>query len=149
MKYKKIAILMMLVLLTACTVNDTNEKESATDQGSLPQNDQSGEEGSELVTYGVAGYIVELNKDDEVIRILVEGELGKNGADYDSAWVTLDEETVVYGEVDMTLEDLMVGQYVNVFFKGDVMESYPVQASGRQINVIPEEALQFHEDESE
>jgi hypothetical protein len=99
---------------------------------------------SQLVTYGVAGYIISIDdSDNEHLKgtIFVEGELGKNGADYHRAYVSVDESTIVYGKEELSYEDLEVGMYVNVFFSGPAMESDPVQADAKQINIVPEEVL--------
>jgi hypothetical protein len=37
------------------------------------------------------------------------------------------------------MDALEEGQYVTVFFEGDVMESDPIQATARQINIVPED----------
>lgn len=137
MKIKVLFILILsVVLLTACM--------SKKDQ--LPTVDDS-----QLVTYGVAGYITEITSDNDngLVTILVEGELGKNGAEYDKAYVKVTQDTIIYGKEELIAEDLELNQYVNVFFEGAVMESYPVQASAKQINIVPEEAINPDNDPTE
>lgn len=97
---------------------------------------------SQLVVYGVAGNITELTSNDNgTMTILVEGDLATNGADYDRGYVTVNDDTVIYLDEEVGMEALEEGQYVNVFFQGDVMESYPIQATARQINIIPEDPI--------
>lgn len=98
-------------------------------------------DGSQLVVYGVAGFITEINTDasgDNLASILVEGKLDENGAEYDKGYVSIDANTLIYLSEQATVEDLEVGQYVQVFYEGPVAESYPVQGYGRQINVVDE-----------
>ncbi len=135
----------ILMLVTAC-VNTNNETGDIHVDDELPK---AGD--SQLVTYGVAGLIQEitLGDDEETATIFVEGELGKNGADYHRAYVRVTGDTVIYGKEESALTDLQVGQYVNVFFEGAVMESDPVQATAKQINIVPEEALEYNDDPTE
>ncbi len=162
MKIKVFAFMMILVMaLAACGSQDNLDGDSdipagsdiSADGGNLDGQDENLPTASDstLVTYGVAGYIQEINISDDgkTSTVFVEGELGKNGADYHRAYVKVTEDTVVYGREELTMSDLEVGQYVNVFFEGAVMESDPVQASAKQINIVPEEALEFNEDPTE
>ncbi len=144
MKFKLIlVILMSLMLFTACVNNENNASD---DQ--LP-----GDSGSQLVTYGVAGYITKIteNEANSEITILVEGDLENNGAEYDKASVTVTNDTVIYNEEgsEAEMKNLELDQYVTVFFEGNVMESYPVQATAKQINIVSEEALEFKDDPTE
>jgi len=136
-----IVLLILLMLLTAC-FNNENE----VDQDQLPE-----DSGSELVTYGVAGRIIKIiNKETEdEITILVENESENNGAEYDKASVKITDDTIIYDGEGSKIETFELGQYVRVFFEGEVMESYPVQGLARQINIVPEEALEFNNDLAE
>ncbi|MDW7667580.1 MAG: DUF3221 domain-containing protein [Bacillota bacterium] len=144
MKFKLIlVILISLMLFTACV----NSEDNASDGQLL------GDSGSQLVTYGVAGYITKIteNEANGEITILVEGDLENNGAEYDKASVTVTNDTVIYNEEgsEAEMKNLELDQYVTVFFEGDVMELYPVQAKAKQINIVPEEALEFKDDPTE
>ncbi len=153
----KVFILMMLtmIILSACGNDEAGKGDSEIPnaENQIPADDETlpSAGDSQLVTYGVAGYIQEVNLSDDgkTAILFVEGELGKNGADYHRAYVTVTQDTVVYGKEELTMSDLKVGQYVNVFFEGDVMESDPVQASAKQVNIIPEETLEFNDDPTE
>jgi hypothetical protein len=142
MKIKLIIVLLIsLMILTAC-FNIENES----DEGQSPA-----DSGSELVTYGVAGRVTNItkNKSEDKITILVESESENNGAEYDKASVTIRDETIIYGVDGNETNNVELGQYVRVFFEGEVMESYPVQGTAKQINIIPEEALEFNDDPTE
>jgi len=96
---------------------------------------------SQLVEYGVAGYITEItvSENESILgTILVEGSKD-NGAMYDKAMVTINPDTKIYLSDLTDFDALEVGMYVNVFFTGTVKESYPVQADAQQINIIPSE----------
>jgi len=129
-----ITIAALVLSFTACSkeeIKDTLPLETDTNTGDGSD--------SQLVVYGVAGFITEINTDgngDILASILVEGKLDENGADYDKGYVSIDANTVIYLSKQGTIEDLEVGQYVQVFYEGAVAESYPVQGYGRQINVI-------------
>ena len=127
-----IPMMVILAVLVACSTPSTSPEGAGEDS---PANS-----GSQLVVYGVAGNITERTvKDDGTIVILVEGELDNNGADYARGYVTVNEDTVIYLDVEMPMDALEVGQHVTVFFEGDVMESDPIQATARQINIVPED----------
>jgi len=142
MKIKLIIVLLIsLMLLTAC-FNIENES----DESQLPS-----DSGSELVTYGVAGRVTNItnNESEDKITILVESESENNGAEYDKASVTVTDETIIYGIDGNETNNIELGQYVRVFFEGEVMESYPVQATAKQVNIVPDEALEFNDDPAE
>jgi hypothetical protein len=142
MKIKLIIVLLIsLMLLTAC-FNIENES----DEGQLPA-----DSGSELVTYSVAGRVTNItnNESEDKITILVESESENNGAEYDKASVTVTDETIIYGIDGNETNNIELGQYVRVFFEGEVMESYPVQATAKQVNIVPDEALEFNDDPAE
>lgn len=107
----------------------------------LNEEDATSSDNSQFVEYGVAGDIVEITtNDDEAITgsILVEGS-EDNGATYTEAVVTITPDTKIYLNDLTEFEKLEVGMYVNVFFEGAVQESFPVQATAKQINIIPED----------
>ena len=142
MKVKLVIVLLIsLMLLTACF---NTEKE--TDEGQLPE-----DSGSQLVTYGVAGRVTKITNTGtgDEITILVESESENNGAEYDKASVAITDETIIYGVDGNETNNVELGQYVRVFFEGEVMESYPVQATAKQVNIVPEEALEFKVDPTE
>src|SRR6056297_711759 len=114
MKIKLMSILLIsLMLLTACfnNGNEVDEDKSPVDSG------------SELVTYGVAGRIKNIseNESNDEMIILVESDLENNGAEYDKASVRVSEETIIYGADGTEADNLELGQYVRVFFTGEVM----------------------------
>ena len=101
----------------------------------------SSDDDSEFVEYGVAGHIIEktpMENEDFVGTIQVEGP-EENGAEYKEAIVRIKPDTKIYENELTDFESLEVGKYVNVFFDGPVQESYPVQATAKQVNIIPEE----------
>jgi len=123
----------ILAVLVAC---------SSPEADPVDGNDMPSDSDSQLVVYGVAGNITELtNNGNGTMTILVEGDLDNNGADYDRGYVTVNDDTVIYLDQEVGMEALEEGQYVNVFLQGDVMESYPIQATARQINIIPEDPI--------
>ncbi len=128
-----ISMMVILSILVACSRPDANP---------VDVNDMPSDSDSQLVVYGVAGNITELTTNaDGSMTILVEGDLDNNGADYDRGYVTVNDDTVIYLDQEVGMEALEEGQYVNVFLQGDVMESYPIQATARQINIIPEDPI--------
>lgn len=137
----KIKTLLLSVLLLIFTVTgcSTNKEEIPTTTDS--------NNSSQLVTYGVAGFITDISTNEEFGTILVEGELGKNGADYDKGSVTINKDTIIYADTEGSFKDFVVGQYVQVFFDGPVAESYPVQGTARQVNIV--EAPEFIDDPTE
>lgn len=125
---KKIMYLFLIAIIiftvTACTSERTDESE---------------ESGSEFVEYGVAGKIIELEIGEKfnANRILVKGD-SNNGATYTQGWVTITNKTKIYSEESITIDGLELDMYVNVFFDGPVAESFPVQGTAKQINIVPE-----------
>jgi hypothetical protein len=125
---KKMSILFTLALLLVALVGCGNGEPSSSDD-------------SQFVEYGVAGNIVEIttSEDDAVLgSIKVEGP-EDNGAKYTEAVVTVTPDTKIYLNDLTDFDNLEVGMYVNVFFEGPVKESFPVQATAKQINVIPDD----------
>ena len=140
---KKIMIIFTIAALVLSFTGCVKEEVEDTLPGENSENSDS-----QLVVYGVAGFITELDLDvNGHATILVEGKLGENGADYDKGYVSIDDESIIYLSEKGTVEDLEIGQYVQVFYDGAVAESYPVQGYGRQINVVDEPV--FIEDPSE
>jgi len=139
-------ILIAILSLTGCRITKQETiKEDITEE--LPiDNDSS----TDLVTYGVAGLISTITDNgDNTGSIFVEGDLATNGAEYDKASVSISSDTKIYLNEEGGISDLEVGQYVQVFFEGPVMESYPVQAAAKQINVIDEPVFTDDPTESE
>ena len=133
-----ISMIAIVSILVACT--NPNPNTSADESTNTGDQEVPTDSDSQLVVYDLAGYITSLTQnDDGTIGILVENEEGDNGADYDKGHVTVTEETVIYLYDKESMSILEEGQYVNVFFEGEVMESYPIQATARQINIVPEE----------
>lgn len=132
-------VILSIFILAGCQTN--NEDVPNIDDNEVPAENPVDDNDSQLVTYGVAGSITEITlstTDNNLGTIFVEGDLETNGATYDKAYVTVTEDTVIYINEEMSFEDLAEGQYVEIFFEGAAMESYPVQATARQINVIVE-----------
>lgn len=131
---KKAIILLILLALVGCG-NGNKVSESTNNP------DPSATEDSQFVEYGVAGQIVKITaSEDEVIMgtIKVEGP-ENNGATYKEALVTVTADTKIYINDLTDFDDLEVGMYINVFFEGPVKESLPVQATAKQINIIPDD----------
>lgn len=139
---KKMSVLFLLPLLLlslgGCGMDE--EKPSSSNDGEGDPNYSSDD--SQFVEYGVAGDIVEITTiEDEDVNgsILVEGP-EENGATYTEAVVSITTDTKIYLNELTDFDNLEVGMYVNVFFEGNVMESFPVQATARQVNIIPDDA---------
>lgn len=90
-------------------------------------------------TIGIRGEIKEVyTGEDEVFitGILVEGEI-QDDTMYDSASITIDDNTEIYvGGEKISLEELEIGQIIEVVFEGPVAESYPVQGTAKKITII-------------
>ncbi len=73
----------------------------------------------------------------ERVSMLVTGT-SADGLEYDLAVVTADDSTqVVLGDDGRgSLDDLVDGLLVEVWFEGPVAESYPVQATAGEIRVL-------------
>ncbi|MBM7614306.1 DUF3221 domain-containing protein [Alkaliphilus hydrothermalis] len=80
---------------------------------------------------------VEKNQAGGVGRIFVKGEL-EEGTSYDQAYISIVQDTNIVGEEQqgLSVDDLWVGKTVEVWFEGDVAESYPVQAKGKRVKVL-------------
>ncbi|WP_416150679.1 DUF3221 domain-containing protein [Salipaludibacillus sp. HK11] len=124
----------VLLALVGC---GTNEEEEINGEEDLSSSDDS-----QFVEYGVAGDIVEItpsDNEDTVGSIQVKGP-DENGAIHTEAVVTITPDTKIYLNDLTDFASLEVGMYVNVFFEGDVRESFPVQATAKQVNIIPDDA---------
>lgn len=136
---KKMSFLFTLSLLLVALVGCGNGEEVSP---STSKEDPSSSDDSQFVEYGVAGYIVEITTtDDEAMlgSIKVEGP-EDNGARYNEAVVTITPNTKIYINELTDFDNLEKGMYVNIFFEGSVKESHPVQATAKQINIIPDDA---------
>lgn len=120
--YVLLVLSLMIVALVGCT-EDSIDTEKSSD--------------SEFVEYGVAGEIVEIKEDEAsgTMTILVKGDKD-NGATYTEGWVTIIEETKIYKNEPVKMDALELNMNVNVFFDGAVAESFPVQGTAKQINII-------------
>lgn len=116
---------LMIIALVGCTESAPEEQVDSN---------------SEFVEYGAAGKITEIsqNESSDTIGILVIGD-EDNGATYTQAWVTVTKDTDIYAEYSVEMDQLEVDMYVNVFFEGPVAESFPVQGTARQINIVEKE----------
>lgn len=126
-----------LLFLVGCGNGGDTEEENS---GSKDDGNPSASDQSDFVEYGVAGNIVEITPsgDDPKSGIIrVEGP-EENGAKYKEAVVTITPDTIIYLSEATNFESLEVGMYVNVFLEDDVKESQPIQATAKQINIIPE-----------
>ena len=109
---------------------------------SISKDDSSSRNDSQFVEYGVAGTIMEImdSENENILGVIkIEGP-ENNGATYKKAIVAVPPDTKIYGNNPSDFNQLEVGMYVEVFFIEDVKESHPVQATARQINIIPPEA---------
>lgn len=87
-------------------------------------------------TPAVKGTISEFNKEEK--KFLVTGSEA-NGATYDKAYVTVNENTKIYkGEAEATFEDLMDSLMVEVYYNGAFDDSYPVQMGADKIVIVEE-----------
>jgi beta-N-acetylhexosaminidase len=73
-------------------------------------------------------------------RIMVEG-LKENDTDYDKASIKVTNSTKMFRleegkTVKVSMDELKLGQQVEVVFVGPVAESYPVQATAGQIVIL-------------
>lgn len=142
---KKLIIILIISILIISIVGCKQ------DSNPLSENQSPSDGNSQLVEYGVAGNITEITKSEDgsiLGTIHVEGPKD-NGATYDNAIVTVKPETKIYSNDTVSFEVLEVGMYVNVFFDGEVRESYPVQANAKQINIITDEPAKNQSDEKD
>ncbi|MBS4537525.1 DUF3221 domain-containing protein [Clostridium sp. D2Q-11] len=143
---KKFSIFLIIILLMISIAGCTQDsKAPSSDDNSSTDGD------SQFVEYGVAGNITEItvSEDDSILgTIHVEGPKD-NGATYDNAIVTVLPDTKIYSNDTVNFKDLEVGMYVEIFFKGEVKESYPVQADAKQINIIPDDPVKNESDEQD
>ena len=124
-----------LLFLVGCGNGGNDHEGKSKDDGNPSASDQS-----DFVEYGVAGNIVEITPSEDDPKsgtIRVEGP-EENGAKYNEAVVTVTPDTIIYLSEVTNFESLEMGMYVNVFLEDDVKESQPIQATAKQINIIPE-----------
>lgn len=95
----------------------------------LTKNDEE-----EVLAVGVRGIVQEITIQDSDIgkgSLFVKGSMYKDTS-YDQAYVSITDETQIYiagdQETLLSVSDVSEGDYVDVYFTGEVMESYPVQA---------------------
>jgi len=146
---KKMSILFIFILLLVVGVGCSNSGEKS--PATTNNEDPSSSEESQFVEYGVAGNIVEItaNEDEAIIgSIKVEGSKD-NGATYSEAVVTITADTKIYINNLTNFDNLEIGMYVNVFFEGPVAESFPVQATAKQINIVPDDSNEDAESPNE
>jgi hypothetical protein len=57
---------------------------------------------------------------------------------YDAATITIDDETLIKssGGKELKLEHLKKGQEIQAWFRGDVMESMPIQGYAKAVRTI-------------
>jgi serpin B len=88
--------------------------------------------------YDIVGKITRINKwkrgGEEKVSISVEGKKTAK-TNYDKAWIEITSRTGIFGQDDKAAkaEDLQEGFKVAVKFDGPVRESYPVQATAKEI----------------
>lgn len=84
----------------------------------------------------IRGEITEIDKNEEAVVLTVEGEKEED-TEYDKAKVTLQENTKVYkDEQEMHPDELSEGMTVEVYYKGVVDTSYPVQMGADKILIL-------------
>ncbi|MCF6462651.1 DUF3221 domain-containing protein [Clostridium sp. Cult1] len=90
-------------------------------------------------TIDIRGEIKEIHTDEEgllIQSILVEGEI-EDDTLYDSAIITISNGTKILKEnEEVEIEVVEEGLIVEVIFDGSVAESYPVQATAKEITII-------------
>lgn len=72
--------------------------------------------------------------------LLIEGVIEED-TQYDKASVTITEKTRIFEQkgqdrLAVTFESLQIGQRVEAWFTGPVMESYPVQATASEVVIL-------------
>lgn len=99
------------------------------------------------------GKVTNLSRQGDVTYILVEGDLSNKynntsvGVNFnldntlanDKASVKIDKETVILRNLQskkLTIDAINIGKTVEVTFTGPVLESFPVQATAKMINIL-------------
>ena len=87
---------------------------------------------------GIRGIIKEINIGKDGANILVEGKIEADTV-FDKASVNINTDTMIQKDNLSRLfevSDLKLGDKVEVFFKGPVAESYPVQGTADIVRII-------------
>jgi hypothetical protein len=87
---------------------------------------------------GIRGIIKDINISKDGANILVEGKIQEDTV-YDKASVRINTDTMIQKDnLNRLFEvsDLKLGDKVEVFFKGPVAESYPVQGTADIVRII-------------
>ena len=121
MKRKIIIIFLSLILLilAGCSVN-------------------AAPGGNDNYKIAIRGIIKDINIGKDGANILVEGKIEADTV-YDKAMVHLNIDTMIQKDNLSRLfefTDLRLGDTVEVFFKGPVAESYPVQGTAEIVRII-------------
>jgi hypothetical protein len=95
-------------------------------------------DGSGNFQIAIRGIIKDINIGKDGANILVEGKIEADTV-YDKAMVHINVDTMIQKD-DLSklfkVTDLKVGDTVEVFFKGPVAESYPVQGTAEIVRII-------------
>jgi len=133
---RKISIIFIGILALALLAGCRTAPETLPTDGPNTPGEQC-----DLVEFGVSGEIlsIDVSDDGDILGIIeVKGE-PDNGSTYDYGMVSVTPDTEIYGNDALAFSDLAVGMSVNVFFDGAVAESYPVQGTASQVNVVVNE----------
>ena len=87
---------------------------------------------------GIRGIIKDINIGKDGASILVEGKIEADTV-YDKASVHINTDTMIQKDNLsrlFELSDLKLGDKVEVFFKGPVAESYPIQGTADIVRII-------------
>jgi beta-N-acetylhexosaminidase len=109
----------ILLILAGCSVNS----------GTTSANDSQ---------VGIRGIIKDINISKDGANILVEGKIEADTV-FDKASVNINTDTMIQKDNLSRLfeiSDLKLGDKVEVFFKGPVAESYPVQGTADIVRII-------------
>lgn len=90
---------------------------------------------------GIRGIVEEVKVQDTFAKkgtLFVKGAVYSDTV-YDKAYVSMDDTTLVFHATDtkeeepLSVVDIKKGEYIDVYFEGPVMESYPVQGKAKKI----------------
>jgi hypothetical protein len=125
----------VIVLLSGC--QGVANAPNTPDAPNAPA-DVTGNEPQSEPTVFAEGYIVGMQEDRSAI-LVTKYIQSENGSYIDAIWFRLDENTSFKDAQNtaLTLEQLQLGQQVNVYHVGPVMESYPVQANAQTVELLP------------
>lgn len=90
---------------------------------------------------GIRGIVKDISvQDEQTASLLVEGDIEEDTF-YDKASVRIDSKTEIKGNTNskLSIEDIAVGDLVEVIFHGPVAESYPVQGNAGLIRIVSKE----------